>query len=268
MRLELDFRSSSFSGAVVPGRLTRGSTDQLRWARQVIFLIHGFNLNRSEGRDAMNRLASGLPSVQDAALVSVLWPGDHWSGAISYSFEGRDADDTGAELARYIIRTLRSSTRISFVTHSLGARVALETVNHISRYGFYADQVCMMAAAVDDYSVAIPGDYKLAVDKSRRVAVLASRRDSVLKYAYPAGDLFQSFVFWRDDDFGQALGYHGPRSRNGYDVPRNVFHSQISDSRNAGHSDYIPTSSPTRNQRSAADFCDQVLSGKQFPFYR
>ncbi len=268
MQLELDFRSSSISGAVVPGRLTRGSRDQIRWTQHVVFLIHGFNLNRSEGRDAMDRLAQSLPSVQNAALVSVLWPGDHWTGAISYSFEGRDADDTGAQLARYIVRTLRSSTRISFVTHSLGARVALEAIKQMSRYGFYADQVCMMAAAIDDFSVSIPNDYKLAVDKSKRVAVLASRRDSVLKYAYPAGDLFQSFVFWRDDDFGKALGFHGPRSRDNYPVPRNVFHAQISDFRNAGHSDYIPANPPNRNQRSATDFCDQVLSGSQFPVYR
>ncbi|MFK7844698.1 MAG: hypothetical protein AB8G77_05305, partial [Rhodothermales bacterium] len=63
-------------------------------------------------------------------------------------------------------------------------------------------------------------------------------------------------------------GYHGPKSRGNNLVPRHVFHSQIHDTRNAGHSDYIPDSPPTRNQESAADFCDQVLSGSQLPFYR
>ena len=268
MTLELDFRGSNVSGPVVPGRLTRGTVDQLRMARHVVFLIHGFNLDRHEGREAMHNLATNLPSASDAALVSVLWPGDHWSGALSYSFEGRDADDTAMELARYITIALHSSARISFVTHSLGARIALSTIQYISRFGFFADQVCMMAAAVDDFVLSSPYNYKSAVDNSSRVTVLASRRDSVLRYAYPAADLLQSFVFWRSDDYGRALGYHGPKSKGSYQVPREVFHSQIHDGRNAGHSDYVPSQFPSRNQQSAADFCDQVLSGSQFPIHR
>ncbi len=268
MLYELDFRGANVSGPVVPGKLMQGRFDQLRRSRDVIFLIHGFNLDRHEGRLAMQNLAARLPSVQNSSLVSVLWPGDHWSGALSYSFEGRDADDTAVELARYIYNVIRRDARISFVTHSLGARIALGAIQHIGRYGYAADQVCMMAAAVDDYSVAIPTGYRFAVDRSRRIAVLASRNDSVLRYAYPAGDLLQAFVFWRSDEYGQALGYHGPRARGSYAVPRQVFHSQISDWRNAGHSDYVPTNPPTRNQESAADFCDQVLAGVQLPIYR
>ncbi len=267
MQFELDFRNANVSGAVVPGQLTRGRLDELRRARHVVFLVHGFNLNRAEGRAAMGNLARKLPRMRDAALVSVLWAGDHWSGAISYSFEGRDADDTGFYLYRFISDYLHRSTRISFATHSLGARVALEAIGRLGRLGYFADQVCMMAAAVDDYSLAIPDGYKAAVDRCGRVAVLASRRDNVLKFAYPAGDLLQSFVFWRDEDFGSALGYHGPRSRRQYRVARHVTHTQISDARDAGHSDYIPNSPPTRNQESAASYCDQVLSGVNLPVY-
>ncbi|MEM8487727.1 MAG: alpha/beta hydrolase [Bacteroidota bacterium] len=268
MVFELDFRSANVSGAVVPGQLRRGRIDQLQRAREIVFLVHGFNLDRAEGRIAMDNLARKLPRMRDAALVSVLWAGDHWSGAISYSFEGRDADDTGFYLARFISDHLHRNTKISFATHSLGARVALEAINRVGRLGYFADQVCMMAAAVDDYSLAVPNGYKAAMQRCNRVTVLASRKDSVLKYAYPAGDLLQSFVFWRDEDFGSALGYHGPRARRQYAVPRNVAHTQIRDARNAGHGDYIPDSPPTQNQESATSFCDQVLSGERLPLYR
>lgn len=267
MTLELDFRSANVSGAVVPGRLTRGTNNQLRFASHVVFLIHGFNLDRFEGREAMHNLAMELPGMRHAALVSVVWPGDHWSGAISYSFEGRDADDTGFQLARYILQVLPRNARISFATHSLGARVALEAIRILSRHGYRADQVCLMAAAVDDYSLSRLEDYRTAVNSSRRVAVLSSRQDFVLRYGYPAGDLLQSFVFWRRDDFGRALGYHGPKTVGTDQIPRHVYHWQISDRRNAGHSDYVPNNPPNRNQQSAADFCDQALSGVNRPIY-
>ena len=129
------------------------------------------------------------------------------------------------------------------MTHSLGARIALAAIQLIARYGYQADQVCMMAAAVDDYAVALPEKYRTAVEQSRRVTVLASRRDSVLRYAYPAADLLQAFVFWRSDEYGQALGYHGPRAKGRYAVPRKVLHSQISDGRNVGHRDYLEVNS-------------------------
>lgn len=265
---ELDFRGANVSGPVVPGKLLRGSQDQLQRSRDIVFLIHGFNLDRHEGRIAMQNLASRLPSQRNASLVSVLWPGDHWAGALSYSFEGRDADDTALELARYIVRVIRRDARISFVTHSLGARIALAAIQLIARYGYVAEEVCMMAAAVDDYAVALPEKYRSAVERCRRVTVLASRRDSVLRYAYPAGDLLQAFVFWRSDEYGQALGYHGPRAKGRYAVPRKVLHNQISDSRNVGHSDYVPDNPPNARQEAAASFCDQVLSGDRFPVYQ
>ncbi len=268
MTLELDFRGASAGGPVVPGRLTRGIENQLRMSRHIVFLIHGFNLDRREGRTAMHNLAMNLPNMRDAALVSVLWPGDHWAGPISYAFESRDADDTAIELARYIVRVLRTNARISFVTHSLGARVALSAIQQIGRVGFFTDQVCMMAAAIDDFSLVTPEDYRNAVSKCSRVAVLASRRDNVLKFAYPAGDLLQSFVFWQSDNFGKALGYHGPKSKGANRVPFHVFHSQINDGRNVGHSDYIPDNPPNQKEKSAADFCDQILSRVQLPIYR
>ncbi len=267
MMFELDFRESNTGGAVVPGRLTRGTEDQLRWAGHIVFLLHGFNVDRQEGRDALHALAMRLPSMRDAALVAVLWPGDHWSGALSYSFEGRDADDTGKELARYIVRTLPRGTRISFASHSLGARVILHAMRYLRNYGFRAEQICMMAAAIDDTSLAAPSEYLSACDATRRLTVLASRKDRVLQLAYPAGDWLQSFLFWRREEYGQALGYHGPRARRTNPVPNNVLHYQIADTTNVGHTDYMPDTPINRKQEDAAAFCNQVLRGDRLPTY-
>ncbi|MEZ4701448.1 MAG: alpha/beta hydrolase [Rhodothermales bacterium] len=267
MNFVLDFRGANVGGPVLPGRLTEGTHAQLQMASDVTFLIHGFNVDRPSGREQLKRFASQLNRVQHHALVATLWPGDHWAGAFSYSFEGRDADDTALELAKFIYTYLRKSTRVSFATHSLGARVALQVVKLLVPYGYTFNQLCLMAAAVDDYSLGYPSDFRDGVRGTRRVSVLASRQDYVLKLAYPAGDLFQTWFFYREDSWGQALGYHGPRVRGGNATPQQVLHVQISDQRDAGHSDYLPDPFPTPNQRSTVQFVNEALSGHPVPVY-
>jgi len=147
----------------------------------------------------------------------------------------------------------------------------METVKRLMRQKYHVQQVCLMAAAIDDDSLSIPRVYRAAAGAARRVAVLASREDRVLKWAYPVGDLLQAFAFWRDSP-GLALGYHGPRSHGADHVPVQVYAEQIPDSRKSDHGDYIPGPSGTpathlRNQVSAASFANAVLSGDTDPEY-
>ena len=71
-------------------------------------------------------------------------------------------------------------------------------------------QLCLTAAAVDDYCLGYDLDYRDTALQAERVSVLASRKDRVLRYAYPAGDLLQALCFFWTDTAGLALGYHGP----------------------------------------------------------
>jgi hypothetical protein len=262
----LDFRAADVGGAVVPGRLLQlsgaqpplGTEDDLQLETKITFLLHGFNVNRDEGREGLLRLANLLPAAAGGAIVGVLWPGDHWTGALSYPFEGNDADDSGAELARFIERVVRPGAGLSFVSHSLGARVVMETVKRLIGGGYRIGQICLMAAAIDDSSLADPEDYRDAVEITERVAVLASHKDKVLRFAYPGGDLLQAFFFW-DDDAGLAAGYHGPKAVDEHPLPSHVYHCQIPDLRDSDHGDYIPANSPSPNQLSAALFVDGVL---------
>ena len=120
----------------------------------------------------------------------------------------------------------------------------------------------------DDFSVAIPRKYRDVARRSHRVAVLASRGDTVLKWAYPPGDLLQRFIFFWKEDFGLALGYHGPRRRGIHPVPEEVHHEQIPDSRQAGHGDYIAGRKPANpEQYSTTCFVNQVFGGMADPAY-
>jgi hypothetical protein len=257
----LDFRDANRGGPVVPGRITHGTEFDLRHQAAITFLFHGYNVTRDEGHVSLQRLAAALPALAGQALIAVLWPGDHWTRALSYSFEGKDADDTAKELVRYIDRVISPGTRLSFVSHSLGARVAMETLSRLDGRPYPISDVCLMAAAIDDFGLAHPKVYRDATATCRRLAVLASRRDKVLRFAYPAGDLLQAFIFFSKDQSGLALGYHGPRPHLKSPVGANVLHEQIPERRNASHGDYVPAPAPNAEQLSAAAYANAALSG-------
>ena len=188
-----------------------------------------------------------------------------WRGR--YSFEGTDADDSARALTRYIGDVLTRGSQLAFVSHSLGARVVMETVKRLRKEDYTVRQVCLLAAAIDDFSLAHQANYLSAVPRAQRVAVLASRSDRVLKFAYPAGDLLQAFSFFRRDSVGLALGYHGPKKSGANAVPTQVLHVQIPDGRSADHGHYLPADRPTLNQRSSVTFATEVLTGAVQPHY-
>lgn len=272
----LDLRRDDRGGPVVPGLLTewaggasgRAAEESLRQAARVAFLLHGFNVSRPSGRATLLKLATLLLAGRDHALVGVLWPGDSWARAASYSFEGRDADDSAVELVRFIDRVLRPGTGISLAAHSLGCRVALETVKRLDSR-FPVAQVALMAGAVDDYGLAWSRAYRAAVSRAGRVAVLASKADDVLRLAYPVGDLLQSFVFFWREAAGLALGYHGPRAHKptAGAIPDNVFTEQINDRSGVDHGDYLPAENPNKWHKRAASWVDAVLAGESRPTY-
>lgn len=269
----LDFRGRNVGGPVLPGRLlgmpgaAAGTEPDLAREPRVAFLVHGFNVNRRDGQEKLLNLARNLPSNPDTACVAVTWPGDSWARFASYPFEGNDADDTGTELARFIDRVLPAGTELAFVSHSLGARVVMECLRRLGAGRYPVGQVCVMAAAMDDTSLADAHLYLKVAEDAGRVAVLSSARDKVLRFAYPLGDALQAFLFFRRDDAGRALGLRGPRAKESEAVPTPVTHTQIPNARNVDHGDYLDGEFPNPSQRAAAQFADAVLSGRPSPEY-
>jgi len=132
--LQLSFRVPA-SRAVGPGMFVTEAGDGLTrdrcWhllqtARRIAFLVHGFNVSWESGRDSLRRLGAALQPSFDGLVIAVTWPGDSGLGPLGYPWEGRDADDTGLALAKIIGEHVGDGAELSFVTHSLGARVALE----------------------------------------------------------------------------------------------------------------------------------------------
>ena len=268
----LDVRGRNVGGPVVPGRIvtvpgiSSGSEDDLRREPRVVFLVHGFNVSRPEGQAALSQFAAALTSTRNDAHVVVTWPGDSWAKAAGYPLEGNDADDSAREIVRFIDRVLPAGTVLSFASHSMGGRVVMETIKRLPAGRYVVAQACVMAGAIDDFSLAWNKAYLGAVQRSERVTVLASQGDKVLRFAYPAGDFLQSFLFFWKDVAGKALGLRGPRAKDRSPVPPNVLHVQIPDLARVNHGDDI-SAKPGPKQIAAGKFADAALAGVARPEY-
>ncbi len=265
MFFALDFRQAASGGAVVPARLIApgGTLDQLQGCSSVTFLVHGFNVDRSGGEKELEKLAGLLPCTFPGAAVAVLWPGDSsWSGPLCYPFVTNNADDTAVELTRFIADWLPQQARISLVAHSLGCRVAMQTARHLWIEDRAVDQICLLAGALDNDSLADKALYLDASLHASRVAVLYSPGDQVLRDAYPLGNLLAAFLRF-SSTHDAALGYTGPRACDHDAVPVTVAPVGIDRSRGVDHGDYLPSAdgAPSAKQLAAAAFVDAVLSG-------
>jgi len=201
-------------------------------------------------------------------VMCLLWPGDDRLSPLTYSLEERDADQTATRLARALAERIRPVEPVNFIGHSLGCRVALETMTRLAGSGVMVEHVLLMAAAVDADALSRSSRYRDAVNRARRVFWLASERDRVLRYAFPVGDLVAAILF---GGYTQAaLGLVGPRAARKPDspVPTTVSGRSLTEF-DIDHGDYLPGNQwpPDQKHRGAAHYAAQVLGGILDPTY-
>ncbi|HEV2227906.1 MAG TPA: alpha/beta hydrolase [Steroidobacteraceae bacterium] len=260
----LDLRSDPQGGAVVPAHLTSGTIDQLQQCRSVVFMMHGFNVDRADGTAELTAFGANLPAVGAGAAVAVLWPGDSMVGPLCYPFETGKADDSAVELATFIGDNLPQRPTISLIGHSLGCRVVMETVRQLWIKNIPVAQVCVMAAAVDNDSLGCAVEYFNAAQFAERVGVLYSPSDRVLRFAYPLGNLLSAFMHWTSTT-DAALGYTGTCSSASPpgNPPACVAGIGIPAANGVDHGDYLPAPTGAFNakQQAAARFANSMLAG-------
>ena len=201
----------------------------------MLFGVHGFNVNMDYGTRMMARLEPRLCLTQTDIFFGVLWPGDSWLPAIDYPFEGDFAINSGNRLATFCNRRLAGARSISFVSHSLGARLVLQALTGLN---CKARSVCLTAAAINQS--ALVEEYANAAAKASAISVLASHEDQVLMLAYPPGDAISNALHHDHPYFEPALGYDGPPSSQSQCSPP----WQIPDGDNYDHGDYHPPGDP------------------------
>jgi hypothetical protein len=174
--------------------------------RNILFYIHGFNVNFNYGARCFQRLVPLLNLQGSDIAIGVLWPGDSWLPGIDYPIEGGVAITSGNAIAKFCRDYLATARSFSFASHSLGARVVLQALLGLDRP---ARSVTLTAPAINQNC--LTEEYANAVEaKITDLSVLASRGDNVLKLAFPPGDAGADLLH-DDHPFGEpALGYAGP----------------------------------------------------------
>jgi hypothetical protein len=278
MTLYLNFRSQGVGGSVVDPYPLQGDAavnpPMLRlvdWSvigslvagKNVLFGIHGFNVSFDHGARSLGQLEPHLGLSSSDIFFGVLWPGDYWLPVVNYPFEGGVSMDCGRRLAAVCRRWFAKAQSLSFVSHSLGARLVLEAVMNLDRP---ARTVCLTAAAIN--RDCLEAEYARATANSAAVSILASHKDYVLKVAFQIGDPIADLLHDDHTPFEPALGYGGPPVPA---LPPVAPPWQISDAADYGHGDYLPPGDMVQDASaiagakwpSAAAFMARAFRGQQ-----
>lgn len=245
---QISCRSRTRGRGLNPVKPVAGTPDPAKSGldRWTIF-IHGFN-NSVKSAAATWRLTSEklLDHRADLrAMILFYWPGDysHWEivSAMNYPRTIPIAKETAERLVTYIqtVTEDRNKTlHLSFVAHSLGSLVVLETIKLLRIAGAKVaiSDVLLMAAAVPEGYCVSDEEYGQPFSGETREVVLYSQDDSVLKNFFKLGQRIaallppnrQSAVGWsggpgagpgrrwyanvRMDDFGHGDYWKKPES--------------------------------------------------------
>jgi len=216
----LDFRTRSVGGGVVDPRLYEGDgtadppaltlIPTIQWrsvldGKNLLFAAHGFNVSRTQGTRSLGLLDGYLGLGPLNLFIGILWPGDSWLPIVDYPFEGEVAIDCGRRLADFCNRWCVGAQSLSFLSHSLGARLVLEATTQLARQ---AQSVCLAAGAIN--RDCLTAEYSGAAANAGVISLLASHRDDVLKIAFSIGDPLSVLLHDDHTAFRAALGYDGP----------------------------------------------------------
>ncbi len=138
--------------------------------RDLLFATHGFNVDQQGGIAALSSWETRCALPDNYLFVGVLWPGDSkYVPVIDYPFEGDEAITCGGKLAAYLNANATRAQSVSFVSHSLGARVILQAVQGLAAN---PRRIVLMAGAIEDDCLA--REYAAAAAKAGKICVIAS----------------------------------------------------------------------------------------------
>jgi alpha/beta hydrolase family protein DUF900 len=202
--------------------------------RDVLFATHGFNVSRNAGVKSLSLWEPLLKLPPTMLFVGALWPGDSkFLPVLDYPVEGDEAIESGRLLANFLNRQANGAATVSFVSHSLGARMILETLKNLERK---ARRLILMAGAIEDNCLA--NEYQIAANNAEEIYTLASKMDRVLQFAFPIGNPVGEIIMHGHPYFKTGLGRSGPSEPISLEQRGGSW--QIPNDWKYGHGDYLP----------------------------
>lgn len=159
---------------------------------RLTLLIHGYNNDEDAATDAYDAFRDLLTEGgrRGANLIGVYWPGSNWSNIFFYMRSIGRAQGTAQRLAAAIRQAAAAypTLQIGIVAHSMGCRLTLELLKHLSDLPNIQFRAALMAAAVPTFMLRADGPLRSTVtNPQREVLSLYSSGDSVLKIAFRLG---------------------------------------------------------------------------------
>lgn len=242
MTLFIDLRASSCGGLCADGAVPRIDATNISdeafasrvRGRDLVLATHGFNVDRADGIRSLSAWEGLCRLPASSLFVGVLWPGDSkYLPVLDYPAEGDEAIAAGNHLAAYLNAQASAAASISLVSHSLGARMVLQTLRGLQRR---ARRLMLMAGAIENDC--LTNEYRDAAGKADEIIVLSSRKDWVLEYAFPIGNPVGDLIMHGHPYFKTALGRNGPAQPIPSDQCGGAW--EIPDGWKYVHGDYLP----------------------------
>ncbi|MFY9611520.1 MAG: alpha/beta hydrolase [Blastocatellia bacterium] len=171
--------------------------------KRLYLLIHGYNndegaIRSSYGVIEQMMIAHGLLGAGSPyeTVIGYVWPGGDLR--VSYAFAKRRAEKVAPRVQKLLLSIASTSvaTSLDINTHSLGARVALQSLKGLP--GKPIGSLFMLAPSVDDESIENGEKFYSSTQACNGAYVFHSKFDPVLGTFFPLAD------------FDHALGLNGP----------------------------------------------------------
>ena len=215
---QLTCRARTSGRGLVPVAAADGSHDPATAGlRRWTIFIHGFNNSEEDANTTWSGTLEELRrrQVDLGAVVLFFWPGDYSKlevvSAMLYPKTVHTAEKTARLLSAYLVRAAQGQSaplELSFVAHSLGSLVVLQTVRLLreARANVMIPDVLLMAAAVPEGFCVPTEAYGTPFSPETKEVVLYSLDDVVLKRYFKVG---QKIAGRLPTHRQRAVGYSG-----------------------------------------------------------
>jgi esterase/lipase superfamily enzyme len=196
-------------------------------SKHALILVHGYNNPFDNVAGAYAQVERKLKQHgligggKYEAVLGFLWPG--FDFFLEFKLAVKSANQTAPFLGDLLKLVNTNALSTDVQTHSLGARVALHTLKTVKP--LWVDNLLLLAAAVNDESIAPKQEFHKSMDQASRGFVMWSRSDKAL-----LGFLFS--------EASRALGRWGPSNKKKLAAENPNLYSVNGSPQKLDHGDY------------------------------